>query len=232
MRVLAVVHQDDAGPGVFAGVVAERAHELVTWRPAAQQAPRSGDPGAVIVLGGAMHVDQEEKHAWLRPEKHELARLLEAGVPTLGVCLGSQLVAEIAGATVGPAEQPEIGWVEVERTPEGRADPVLGPLPDRFDAFQWHRYEFGLPPGGSALARGPGSLQAFRVGDAAWGIQFHAEVDRAIADGWIDDYREDEDAVAIELDPERLRRDTDERIDGWNELGRALCGGFLEAAER
>jgi GMP synthase-like glutamine amidotransferase len=141
-------------------------------------------------------------------------------------------LAEVAGGAVGRAAEPEIGWVEVERTAEAEGDPVLGPLPARFEAFQWHSYEFGLPPGATPLARSPGRLQAFRMGDAAWGIQFHAEVDRRIVDGWIDDYRADEDAVAIAVDPERLRTETEERIDAWNELGRALCGGFLDAAER
>jgi GMP synthase (glutamine-hydrolysing) len=231
MRVLAVVHQDDAGPGVFADVVGERGHELELWRPFAGDVRPRGGPDAAMVFGGAMHVDQEDRHPWLRGEKRELAALLDAGVPTLGVCLGSQLVAELAGAPVGRAAAPEIGWFEVEREPAAEHDPVLGPLPDRFEAFQWHSYEFGLPPGGLALARSADRLQAFRAGEVAWGIQFHAEVTPAIARHWIDDYRADGDAVAIGLDPQRLRAQTNERIAAWNELGRALCGGFLDVAE-
>ncbi len=231
MRVLAVVHQDDAGPGVFADVVGERGHQLELWRPFAGDARPSGGHDAAMVFGGAMHVDQEDRHPWLSGEKRELAALLDAGVPMLGVCLGSQLVAELAGAPVGRAAAPEIGWFEVEREPGAEQDPVLGPLPGCFEAFQWHSYEFGLPPGGSALARSPDRLQAFRAGEVAWGIQFHAEVTPAIARHWIDDYRADGDAVAIGLDPQRLRAQTDERIGAWNELGRALCGGFLDTAE-
>ena len=73
-----------------------------------------------------MHADQECEHPWLRDEKQLLARLLDAGVPTMGVCLGSQLLAEAAGARAERAPEPEIGWYELELTPEGARDPVLG----------------------------------------------------------------------------------------------------------
>ena len=81
-----------------------------------------------------------------------------------------------SGRPSRPAREPEIGWYEVELTPEGERDPVLGPLAPGFTAFGWHRYEFALPRGGTPLARSAACLQAYRLGDAAWGIQFHAEV--------------------------------------------------------
>ena len=74
-------------------------------------------------------------------------------------------------------------------TPEGERDPLLGPLAPGFTAFGWHRYEFALPRGGTPLARSAACLQAYRLGDAAWGIQFHAEVTGEDADAWIDDDR-------------------------------------------
>ena len=142
------------------------------------------------------------------------AALLDRGVPLLGVCLGSQLLAEAAGAPARRASEPEIGWHEVEVTGGGSRDPLLGPLAPRFEAFQWHSYECPLPPGATALARSDMCLQAYRIGDSAWGIQFHAEVTRADAEAWIDDYRSDEDAVRIGLDPDALRRRTRASIDG------------------
>ena len=119
------------------------------------------------------------------------------------------------------ASAPEIGWHEVELTPEAAGDPLLGALPARFSAFQWHSYEAPLPPGATALARSPVCLQAFRLGGPAWGIQFHAEVSAEDADYWISDYRSDPDAVRIGLDPEALRAETQAAIGAWNDVGRA-----------
>ncbi len=101
MRVLAVVHQDDAGPGVFADAALERG-SLEVWRPDEELGPRlvEVDPDAVMIFGGAMHAHEEAEHPWLRREKWWIAGLLERRVPLLGVCLGSQLLAEAAGGEV------------------------------------------------------------------------------------------------------------------------------------
>jgi GMP synthase (glutamine-hydrolysing) len=234
MRTLAIVHQRDAGPGVFAEAIRSYGGELDRWTPDEADSParKPRDYDAVLVFGGAMHADQEDRHPWLRDEKALLRDLLEGGVPLLGVCLGAQLLAEAAGAPPRPASRPEIGWYEVELTPEGEDDPLLAPLAPRFEAFQWHRYEFPLPEGATLLARSAVCLQAYRIGEAAWGIQFHAEVSGKDAEAWIDDYRSDEDAVRIELDPAGLRHQTRAAIPGWNELGRRLCERFLAAADR
>jgi GMP synthase-like glutamine amidotransferase len=211
---------------VFAEAAAARGDELVEWMPVEGRAPAE-EVDAALVFGGAMNVPDEEAHPWLTGEKALLRELRAAGTPMLGVCLGAQLVADAAGAAVGRAPEPEIGWREVERV--GEDDPVLGPLPERFLAFQWHSFEFDLPPGGAALARSPVCLQAFRAG-RAWGIQFHAEVTGAIVAAWLDDYEKDPDAVRIGLDPEAVRAESEGRMEAWNELGRGLCTRFLEAA--
>jgi GMP synthase (glutamine-hydrolysing) len=229
MRVLAIVHQRDAGPGVFADVIRSRGAELDLWLRAETDTPprQPADYDAALVFGGAMHVDQEDRHPWLRDEKVLLRALLERGVPLLAVCLGAQLLAEAAGAPARRASQPEIGWHEVEVTPEGADDALLGPLATRFEAFQWHSYEFPLPPGATQLARSPVCIQAYRVGDSSWGIQFHAEVTLEDAEAWIDDYRSDGDAVRLGLDPDELRGHTRNAIAEWNALGRGLCERFL-----
>jgi GMP synthase-like glutamine amidotransferase len=230
MRVLAIVHQADAGPGVFSDAMRSRGAELDHWLIA--EGPPPADPltyDAVLTLGGAMHADQEAGHPWLAQEKALLADLIERGVPLLGMCLGCQLVAEAAGGSARRAREPEIGWHEVELTPEAKDDPLLAGLPRRFEAFQWHSYEAALPPGATVLATSPVCLQAYRLEGPAWGIQFHAEVSRADADRWIDDYRSDPDAVRIGLDPNTLREQTGTAIADWNELGRDLCGRFLDA---
>jgi GMP synthase-like glutamine amidotransferase len=227
VRVLSLVHQWDAASGVFADVVAEAGHELVERNVAEAGVPEERF-GAVLVFGGAMHVDQEERHDWLRDENAYLRDLVEGGIPVLGVCLGGQLLARALGAPVRRMPSPEVGWHEVELTPEAADDPVFAGLPQRFDSFQWHSYAFEVPAGGVLLARNERCRQAYRAGKAAWGLQFHAEVTPAIVAGWIDSSRpEDEDGP---IDAERLRTDTDRHIGRWNELGREICGRFLAVA--
>ena len=231
MRALAIVYQRDAGAGVFADAIAARGVGLDPWMRTETGAPR--DPAsydAVLTFGGSMHADQEDLHPWLRADKALLAELLERRVPLLCLCLGAQLLAEAAGAPPSRSREPEIGWRDVTLTAEAADDPLLAPLGPRFEAFEWHSYEFPLPAGATPLAHSDACLQAFRIGDVAWGLQFHAEVSAEDAAAWIDDYRSDEDAVRIGLDPEALRAETRARIGAWNELGRGLCQRFLDAA--
>ena len=232
MRALAIVHQPDAGPGVFAEEMRARGVELEEWTLSERGTgpPREiADYDAVLTFGGAMHADQEAGYPWLRFEKDFLAAMLDDGMPILAVCLGTQVLADAAGGEARRASEPEIGWFEVEITEEGAADPVIGPLAPSFTGFQWHSYEAIPPEGAVILARTPVCPQAYRIGDRVWGIQFHAEVTAADLSHWIDDYESDEDAVRIGVDPERLRAETEPRIADWNRLGRELCGRFLDA---
>ena len=219
VRVLAVTHGANVGPGVFGEAVTAAGHELDTWSAPLGGAPRRA-ADAVLVFGGAMHPDEDERHPWLQAELELLAGHLERGTPLFGVCLGAQLIARAAGADVRPARASEVGWLPVERIAD---DPVLDALPPSFDAFQWHHYTYALPPGATELARSDVSTQAFRL-DRAIGIQFHAEVTAGMVESWLAD---DPDDVA---DPVALRRETAERIEHWNELGRRLARRFLETA--
>ena len=220
VRILALTHGDNVGPGVFEDAVRAAGHELVERNVARAGVPDEG-ADAAIVLGGAMHPDQEDRHPWLAPELRFLERELERRTPLLGICLGSQLIARAAGARVFRAAEPEVGWLEVELTENGSGDPVAAALPQRFDAFQWHHYTHDLPEGAVELARSPVCTQAFRLG-RAWGVQFHPEVRGDQVESWLAD---DPDDVA---DPAALRAATRERIEDWNVLGRRLCSAFLQ----
>ncbi len=231
MRVLAIVQEADAGPGVFAEAAAARGDELEEWLIAEGGDPPADPHGydAAIVLGGAMNVDDVEEHRWLADQKLLLRALLVNEVPLLGVCLGAQLLAEAAGEGPRRAPRPEIGWHRVERTGGGAEDPLIGALPESFEAFQWHSYEMGIDRG-AAIARSEVCAQAARFGPVAWAIQFHAEVSERDALKWTADYRSDPDAVAIGVDPDALAAEISEKIGAWNEIGRALCARFFELA--
>ena len=233
MRALVLTYETDAGPGVFAEAMRSRGVELDTWLVPSAAAP--ADPAsydAVMSLGGSMHTEQEGDHPWLRDQRSLLARLVEREVPLLGVCLGAQLLGEAVGAPAERLAEPRIGWYEIEVTPEGEADPLLGALAPSFEGFEWHSFAVPTPPGAVALARSPGCLQAFRVGESAWGIQFHAEVTRGDLESWIATYGRDGDTTRPGMSPDDLRRDADERMQAWNELGRGFCGRFVDVAAR
>ncbi len=225
MDVLAVIHGEDCRAGVFGDVVAERGHRLQEWSLAWRTPPPHPIDayGALLILGGAMHADQADRHPWLLEENLFLQRVLDLRLPALGVCLGAQLLAKAAHADVMPAPEPEVGWFPVELTVEAAADPVFSRLPERFDAFQWHYYTHGLPAGAVELARSAVCTQGFRLGERVWGTQFHAEVTAPQVERWID---EEPDAV-----PPTLAAETRERIGDWSALGRDLCDAFLEVAE-
>ena len=226
MRVLSIVHELDAGAGVFSSPE----HDFMTWVPSSGPPPERFD--AIMIFGGSMHVDQNDGHPWLAPEKEFLREALDDGAPILGVCLGSQLLAEVAGARPQRMSEPEIGWYEVEITEAGAADPVVGPLAPRVELFEWHHYAAPLPPGGVELARTPLCVQAFRIeGKPAWGLQFHAEVTQDNLSSWLDGWEEAE-AAETDLDPDAIRAASERRIEEQNEVGRRIAERFLAEAAR
>lgn len=149
------------------------------------------DPGAydaVISMGGPMSVHDRERYSWIDQETTLLRRTLEKGTPILGVCLGAQLLAVAAGGQVRPCPKAEIGWGEIELTEEGVADPLFAGCPRRFEVLHWHGETFDIPPGAVRLA---GSAdcpnQAFRLGDHAYGFQFHIEATSEMVSCWAAD---------------------------------------------
>jgi GMP synthase (glutamine-hydrolysing) len=229
MRVLAVIHGTNARGGVFEETVRSAGHSYDEWSLAwSTPSPRPLDEyGAVLIFGGSMHADQEEHHPWLVEENTFIRGLIESGVPLLGICLGIQLLAKAEGAAVYPLPGgPEIGWFPVELTGAAAEDPLFSRLPSRFEAFGWHYYSYDLPGGAVELARSARCNQAFRLGEHAWGVQFHPEVTLEIVESWLDD----EDEFPLDLDRDTLEAETLARIGAWNEFGRTLCGRFLELA--
>jgi GMP synthase-like glutamine amidotransferase len=220
MRVVSLTHGPNVRAELFGDVVHEEGHELVEVHAEGAMPPLAG-VDALLVFGGSQQVDQEDDHPWLVPEDAFLREVLARGLPTLGVCLGAQLLAKAAGGWAGPSEHPEAGWTSVELTAAGGADPVLGALPRRFDAFQLHQYTYALPEGAVELARSETNRQAFRLG-AARAVQFHPEVRRAQVEGWlVEDEVPEREAIAASLS---------DRLPAWQELGRRLCRAFLAEA--
>jgi GMP synthase (glutamine-hydrolysing) len=231
MQILVAIHHRYAGLGVFAGPLAAGGHDTVEWMPEHDRAPSAARFDALIVLGGRARVGAEDAHPWLREERQLVRTALRAGIPVLGVCLGAQVLATVAGGVARPAARPEIGWHEIRLTCAGAADPVVGVLPERFHGFEWHHDEFLLPPRAVSLARSSGCLQAFRLREhPAWGVQFHPEAAADDLGTWLDGWHSDRGAVLTGLDPEEIRAETVARIHVSNERGRALVERFLAHA--
>ncbi len=226
MRVLSATHGPTVPGGVFDEAVEVGGHTLERW-----SVPDGGSPDpaasydAVMAFGGSMHPDQDDRFAWLEREEEFLREVLAAEVPVLGVCLGAQMLARAAGAAVGPARAPEIGWLDVSLTEAGAADPVLGMFPPTATVFQWHHYTFEIAPGAVELARSEICSQAFRLAQPAWGIQFHAEVTLPMVSAWTE-----EDPDELPMPPDELQADSERLIAESNEQGRALAEAFLREA--
>jgi len=130
----------------------------------------------VVVLGGPMNVDEEQKHPWLGPEKAFIRLCIDREVAVLGICLGGQLIARALGARVVRNAHKEIGWYDITRAPRAENHPLGKQWPEKVEMFHWHGDTFELPRGAVLLASSEGcENQAFAWGDRVLALQFHCE---------------------------------------------------------
>lgn len=192
--------------------------------------PTMAGYGGLVVLGGPMSANDTEGHPHLVTELRLIEEALAKGVPILGICLGAQLLARVLGAQVRPSPEKEIGWYEVQLTPEGTRDRLLRHIGNSARIFQWHGETFDIPAGAVHLATSTGCPnQAFRYGDRAYGLQFHLEVDQPMIERWLNvpAMREEIAALNGRIDPEAIRRETEERIGSTIELSRRVFSEFV-----
>ncbi|MDR1635168.1 MAG: type 1 glutamine amidotransferase [Bifidobacteriaceae bacterium] len=183
---LVLEHDDDDSPGLVgqalagAGVATRRLNVVHDRAP---DLPAAGELAALVIMGGFMNTDQTAQYPGLAAERDLLRAAVRAGVPTLGICLGHQLLAEALGGDVCHTGGLEIGFCSLELTGAGRADPVLRHFQDT-PVLQWHGDNASAPPGATVLAANAFSpCQAFRCGSAL-GLQFHIEVGPAELVAW------------------------------------------------
>jgi GMP synthase (glutamine-hydrolysing) len=141
----------------------------------------------LVVLGGPMNVDQAHQLPHLRTEMAAIREVVAADKPMLGICLGAQLLAEAMGGNVHPNHVPEIGWYRLHTTQAAHDDRLFRHFEHKpHFVFQWHAYTFAPPPGAVPLAWTRNCRnQAYRLGDSAWGLQFHLEADEALIGRWL-----------------------------------------------
>lgn len=150
-----------------------------------EKLPKLESITALILLGGSMGANDDQRHPFLTTLKQLIRDVVAAGIPYLGICLGGQLLAAALGAQVVSNRWEELGTLPVALTENAVSDRLFAGIKPEFTTFQWHHDSFDLPQGSVLLAASDACPhQAFRVGASAWGIQFHPEVTEAIIRGW------------------------------------------------
>ncbi|RUW22368.1 GMP synthase [Mesorhizobium sp. M4B.F.Ca.ET.215.01.1.1] len=187
MRVLVVQNFDNEGLGQIGAALVEAGADIDLRKPCNGEAlpGHSGEHDAMVVLGGAQNALDDELCPYF-PELLDLTRdFADRDRSVLGICLGGQLLARAFGGENQIGGATEFGWHQVSLTPAAKTDPVLAALPENFPIFEWHDDTFVLPQNavrlaGSAVAEN----QAFRLGRAVYGFQFHFEADTPMVRDW------------------------------------------------
>jgi len=191
MRVLVIENYPKTTLGLVGQVLSESGAECRVLRTHAGDSVPAASDGfdGLVILGGAQDALDDATYPYLAEEASLARDFGAADKAVLGICLGAQLVARGHGAENILGRPIEFGWHEVRTTPEGRSDPVLSVLGDAAPLFHWHVDTFTLPPGAMKLAESDAtSLQAFRIGRAVYGIQFHFEAGTELVASWTRDF--------------------------------------------
>lgn len=231
MRALVLQHVAIEGPGTLASCLEARGWtlETIALYEGARLPEDAQGYQTVIVMGGPMGVYDEAAYPFLRHEHRFLTRVLTQGVPLLGICLGSQLLAKALGARVYRNPQKEIGWYTVDLTPAGVTDPLFAGLTSPIPVFQWHSDAFDLPVGATPLASSPlCTHQAFRYGDRVYGLLFHLELTPAVIHSWLTAFHDELVGMQGIIDPARIVADLPHRYAAYQQVGNRVFAHLIE----
>ncbi len=192
---LVIEHAEPERPYLVAEALTGAGVDVATVRPYAGE-PIPGGTGScdgLVVMGGSMSATGDEGFPSRRAELALLADALGRGTPTLGICLGAQLLALAAGGSVHRGDAGlQLGWSPVDLEPAAATDPLFAGVAGPIGVLHWHGDTYDLPPGAVHLAADARyRQQAFRVGERAWGLQFHLEVDEAAVAAFARGFPED-----------------------------------------
>jgi GMP synthase (glutamine-hydrolysing) len=234
MRVLVVENYPKTTLGLVGQALAEAGAEWRMLRTHAGDTLPVAHDGfdALVMLGGAQDALDDENFSYLK-EEAVLARAFgEADKAVLGICLGAQILARAHGAQNILGLPIEFGWHEVRPTEAGRADPVLSAMGKSAPIFHWHVDTFTLPPGAAHLATSDQTaMQAFRIGRASYGIQFHFEAGTELVGSWTRDFAEEIADYAPDW-PERHPGEAERHGAAADATGLALAHAWIDCIPR
>jgi GMP synthase-like glutamine amidotransferase len=192
MRLHCIQHAPFEGPGEIENWCRDRGHVQTLTRQFSNEAlPDPASIDGLVVLGGPMSVNDEQKVPWMRAEKEYIRRVIGLEIPILGICLGAQMIASALDAEVTVNTFKEIGWFDVDAVDDGVSGCGFR-FPRRFTAFHWHGETFALPAGGERIARSVGcENQAFRLGERILALQFHLEITARVVQELVTNCRQD-----------------------------------------
>ena len=230
MSVLVVQHEDECPPARFGAWLEEAGVQLDVRRPYAADTLPSDLAGhdGLVVLGGAMGANDDADHGWLAPTKALVREAVRDGVPTLGICLGLQLVAVALGGEVGRNPRGrQVGVLDVGWTAAAAADPLLAGLATPHRAAQWNQDAVLTAPPGAVLlaATENGEIQAMRFAPTVWGVQWHPEATPAMIRLWAaDEPGPEADAGLAAVDAADAELEA-----SWRDLGKAFAAMLVGA---
>ena len=250
VRILAIEHERGTGPERFGDWLAEAGAEVVVTRPYlgevipaealpaeapdrdpnASAAGPAGSFDALVVLGGSAGPVDDAENPWFPEVRRLLGRSIAGEFPSLNICLGGEMLTVAGHAPITRRMHPQIGIYELRATSAGGTDPVFGalahgPLP----SVLFHQEEMALPTGAELLITGSDApVQAFRLGESAWGTQFHPETGAGQIARWLSGNDlalpagKTEDSIIAEVEAHDSAL-----VDNGRRLARAFVG-FLE----
>ncbi len=184
--------------------------------------------GGLIILGGPMAAYESERYGFLRTEIGLIERMLTAGRPMLGICLGAQLIAQVLGARVYAGEKREVGWAPITLTEDGRDDALFADCPSTLSVFHLHGDTYELPPDARNLATSAlYEQQAFRWGDLVYGFQFHLEFTDAIVSRLVAEPESRAYITAAGADPQKLVAETPTHVRKLNDVAQRIFSTFF-----
>ncbi|MFZ5833382.1 MAG: type 1 glutamine amidotransferase [Planctomycetota bacterium] len=191
------------------------------------------EAAGLVILGGTMNVDQTERFPFLAEELDWIREAIDRRVPTLGICLGAQLMAKALGQPVRHHSRKEIGWYRVELLPATSDDPLFAGSAPCETVFQWHGDTFDLPDGALHLAKTDGcASQAFRAGKAAWAVQFHVEMTAPLLREWLaDDGFRAELTTLPYIDPAQILAEMSAKLPQMQAFSHQLLSRFVRLCQ-
>jgi GMP synthase-like glutamine amidotransferase len=192
--------------------------------------PSLDDVRGVVLFGSSYNVDDTDRHPFMKEIRDLTREAVARGMPYLGICLGAQVMARALDRPVPLAPVKEVGFEPMHPTPAAAADELLSHYAEGDLVFQWHQDTFELPEGAELLATGDAvALQAYRLGDATWGVQWHFEIDQEEIGLWLDAFAKEGDLLTEwGKTPEAVRAEAAELIAGHEAKGAETFRRFAE----